>query len=75
MDEHIEKVIDDVGRMRAEHDLERAQKRGANAEDDAAFAVEFASAAIEEAEYAVLNATLVRAEADKMTETKAGTTG
>ena len=53
----------------------RAQKRAANAEDDAAFAVEFASAAIEEAEYAVLNATLVRAESDKMAETKAGMTG
>ena len=37
-----------------------------NAEDDAAFAVEFAYGAIEEAEYAVLNAALARMEADEM---------
>ena len=36
------------------------------AEDDAAFAVEFAYGAIEEAEYEVLNAALARMEADEL---------
>ncbi len=44
---------------------DRAEKIAEKREDDAAFAVQFAYAAIEEAEYAVLDAALARAEADE----------
>ena len=50
---------------RAEHDVDRAEKIAEKREDDAAFAVEFAYAAIEEAEYAILDAALARTEADE----------
>jgi hypothetical protein len=36
------------------------------AEDDAVFAIDYAYAAIEEAEYAVLDASLARVEADEL---------
>jgi hypothetical protein len=45
--------------------VDRAEKIAEKREDDAAFAVEFAYAAIEEAEYAVLDAALARTEADE----------
>jgi hypothetical protein len=40
-----------------------------NAEDDAVFAIRYAEAAIDEAEYAVLDAALTRAEADELAAT------
>ena len=46
--------------------MDRARRIADNREDDAAFAVEFAYAAIEEAEYAVLDAALARMEADEL---------
>jgi hypothetical protein len=49
--DHVAKVREDVDRKRSEHDVDRATRNAHNAEDDAAFAVEVAYAAIEEAEY------------------------
>jgi hypothetical protein len=45
-------------------DVARAQRRADRAEDSADLAVAFAMAALEEAEYAVLDATLARADAN-----------
>jgi hypothetical protein len=64
--EHIVKVRKQRGSRKAEHDAERAEKRAQRAEDDAAFAVAYAIAAIEEAEYSVLDAALARLQADDL---------
>ena len=64
--EHVAKIRDDIEGKRAEHDVDRADRRAEHRADDAAFAVEFAYAAIEEAEYAVLDAELARMEADEL---------
>ena len=66
--EHRTKIRDDIEAMRAEHDVDRAQRRAEPAEGDAEFAISFAYAAVEEAEYAVLDATLARMEADELTQ-------
>ena len=47
---HVAKIRDDIDTKRAEHDADRAEKIAEKREDDAAFAVQFAYAAIEEAE-------------------------
>ena len=64
--EHLAKIRDDVEAKRAEHDVDRAQRRAERAEGDADFAISFAFAAVEEAEYAVLDATLARMEVDEL---------
>jgi hypothetical protein len=55
-----------IGEKRAEHDQNVANRAADNAEDDAAFAIDYAYGAIEEAEYAVLDATLARMDADAL---------
>jgi hypothetical protein len=70
--EHLAAVRKDVDDERSAHDLKAAQRIADRAEDDAVFAVDYAYAAIEEAEYAVLDATLARMEADEMAA-RAGT--
>ena len=52
--QHVAAVKEDLTDRRAEHDVDRANKRAENAEGDAAFAIDYAVAAIDEAEYAVL---------------------
>ncbi len=52
------------GDGRAEHDGKRTDRQVADAEPDAEFAIEYAGAAIDEAEYAVLEAIHARASAD-----------
>ena len=64
--EHLAKIRDDIEAKRAEHDVDRAQRRAEMADDDAEFAISFAYAAVEEAEYAVLDATLARMEVDEL---------
>ena len=64
--EHVAKVRDDVDEKRAEHNVDHAQRRAERRADDALFAIDFAYAAIEEAEYAVLDAELARMEADEV---------
>jgi hypothetical protein len=62
---HVAAIKDDIAERRAERDLDSATRRADNAEDDATFAINYAYAAIEEAEYAVLDAALARMEADE----------
>jgi hypothetical protein len=69
--QHMAALKEDMTDRKAEHDLDRANKRAENAESDAAFAIAYASAAIEEAEYAVLDASLARMEADELAGTSA----
>ena len=64
----ITKVREDVDGRKTEHDLHKAQRRADGAEDDARFAIDFAYSAIGEAEYAVLDASLARMEADEQSE-------
>jgi hypothetical protein len=63
--EHIAKIRQNAGDMKAARDAQHAERRAETAEDDAEAAVDFASAALEEAEYAVLDAALARLEADE----------
>ena len=53
--EHVAAIRENIDSRKAEHDVDVAQRRADNAEDDASFAVAFAYSAIEEAEYAVLD--------------------
>jgi Cu/Ag efflux pump CusA len=66
--EHLTAVRQDIGEKRAAQDLKKAQRIADQAEADAEFALEFAYGAVEEAEYAVLDATLARMEADELAE-------
>ncbi len=56
-DEQVEAVRRDIASKKAEHDQHAAQRRADSAEEDAAFAIRYAYWAIEDAEYAVLDAT------------------
>ena len=51
---------------RAERGLHRAERRADDAELDAADAVDFAMAVLVQAEYAIIDATLARADADDL---------
>lgn len=62
-----------IQNRKAEHDLHKAQRSADLAEDDAKFAIDFAYSAIGEAEYAVLDATLARKEAEELSQ-QAGAT-
>ena len=64
--EHVNHIRDNIDEKRAAHDLQVAQRSADGAEADADFAVDFALAAIQEAEYAVLDATLARMKADEL---------
>jgi hypothetical protein len=61
---HVARLRDDIESKKAEMDTKRAGRRADSAEGDAVAAVAFAEAALEEAEYAVLYATLTRMDAD-----------
>jgi len=61
---HIAAMHRDVEHRKAEHDAKRAERRAEHSEVDAEFAVDYAYGAIIEAEYAVLDAILARAEAE-----------
>ena len=63
---HIAKVRKDGDEWKAEHDVKRAEHHAEHRERDAEAAVDFAYAAFEEAEYAVLDAILAREEADEL---------
>jgi hypothetical protein len=64
--EHIAEIRKKIEDRRANHDLKAAQRAAERADKDAAFAIDYASAAIEEAEYAVLDALLAHMDADEM---------
>lgn len=63
---HIAAIRRHVDDRKADYDVADAELTAENAEDDASFAIEYAYAAIEEAEYAALDATLARMEADEL---------
>ncbi|MEU0398373.1 hypothetical protein ABZ208_37660 [Streptomyces sp. NPDC006208] len=63
--DHTAKVSRDIETRKQEHNVARAAREADRAEADAVAAVEFALAAIEEAEYTVLDARLARMEADE----------
>ena len=65
---HVARIREDVEGKKAEMDVKKVQHRADTAEDDAVAAVAFAEAALEEAEYAVLTATLARMDADAATK-------
>jgi hypothetical protein len=50
----------------AERDLKRAQHRADDAELDAAYAIDFALDVLDQAEYAIADAVIARAEADEL---------
>ena len=64
--DHVATVRRSIDDRRAAHDLKSAQRAAADADDDASYAVDYAYAAVEEAEYAVLDATLAHLEADEL---------
>jgi hypothetical protein len=68
--EHLSAVRKDVEDKRTAHDMQSAKNQADQADDDAAFAIDYAYAAIEEAEYAFLDAEL----AHKRVEAMAGST-
>ena len=63
---HVAKVRQDIATQEAKADAAGAELTAELAEADAYDAIDFASAALEEAEYAVLDAILARKEADEL---------
>ncbi|HZC51992.1 MAG TPA: hypothetical protein VE441_05800 [Mycobacterium sp.] len=51
---------------KAAHEVKKAERRADDAEEDAAYAVDFALAMLDEAEYAVADAVLARLDADEL---------
>ena len=51
---------------REERDLKKAEKRADEAEDDAVYAVAFAISVLDQAEYAIADAVIARADADDL---------
>ena len=66
-DDHIAEIRRNISDKKAEHDAKAANRRADVAENDAAFAVDFALGAIQEAEYAVLYAIQARRGAEETT--------
>ena len=64
---HVQSLQNAFAVRQAERELHALVRNAELAENYAASAVEFALAAIDEAEYAVLDATLARADADDAT--------
>ncbi|MEV7007949.1 hypothetical protein [Streptosporangium sp. NPDC051022] len=65
--QHVTAVKNKIQEQRAAWDRSMAEDRAADAEWYAGVAIDFALSAIEEAEYATLEAVLARAEADETT--------
>lgn len=63
---HVQKVHESVADRQAAHDLHAAERDADPAEQYAVDVVAFALAALDEAEYAVLDAILARADADAL---------
>jgi len=63
---HLAKVRHDIDDKKAEHDVKKAERNAEDAEVDAEFAVDYAYAAIEEAEYSALDAIQKRAKAEEV---------
>ena len=72
--EHIAAIQGDIETKKAELDVGKARRKAVRREDDAILAIDYAYGAIEEAEYAVLDAVLTRKEAEELSA-GAGTSG
>jgi hypothetical protein len=64
--EHVAKMRQDIDSKKAEFDAKKAEIRAENAEGDALFAIDYAYATVEEAEYAVLDAISARMKAEEL---------
>jgi hypothetical protein len=53
---------------KAAHDLKAAERAAESADEDASYAIDYAYAAIEEAQYSVLEAELAHRHADELAE-------
>lgn len=65
-DEHIAKMREHMDKKAAEHDLKAAQRAADGFYAYASYVIDYTFAAVEEAEYAVLDATLAQMEADEL---------
>lgn len=65
-DQHIARMRDRVEQKKEEHDLEAAQRDAEDAAEYASYLIDYTLAAVEEAEYAVLDATLAQMKADEL---------
>jgi hypothetical protein len=72
VDDRLASLRADRDLHRAERDLKKAERRAEDAEQDAAYAVEFAIEILDQAEYAVTDAVLARADADDLASSQAG---
>jgi hypothetical protein len=66
--DHVGKLREDMESRKEEHDVHMAQVKADHAEEDARFAVDFAYSAVVEAEYAALDATLAKKEAEELSQ-------
>jgi hypothetical protein len=64
--EHVAAVRQDIDARKEKHDRAEARRAADTAEDDALYAIDYAYAAVEEAEYAVLQAQLARMDSDEL---------
>jgi hypothetical protein len=69
-DKHIAKMRKEIDKKQAEHDLKSAQRDADDAAAYASYVLDYTFAAVEEAEYAVLDATLARMDADELAAEK-----
>jgi hypothetical protein len=65
-DEHIAAMREHIDKKEAEHDLKSAQRAADEAAAYASYLIGYTFAAVEEAEYAVLDATLAQRDADEL---------
>jgi hypothetical protein len=72
IDARLAGLRDERDLHRAERDLKKAERRAEDAEQDAAYAVEFAIEMLDQAEYAVADAVIARADADDLVSNQAG---
>jgi hypothetical protein len=66
VDEQFDSLHARLDERRAERDVKRAEDRADEAEEDAAYAVQFAISTLDQAEYAIADAVLARADADDL---------
>jgi hypothetical protein len=66
--EHLGAVRKGAEERKVAHDAKAAQRAAEQADEDASYAIDFAYAAIEEAQYAVLDADLAHRHADELAQ-------
>ncbi len=66
IDEHLTDARTKFQERKVEWDVNKAERRAKDAEDDAADAIAFAVYVLDQAEYAVVDAALARADADNL---------